>query len=1111
MKRNYLMCMRVVIGMCLLCIGYAPFATASETSSIAVTAGDPADLVQNVLIQGCLTASNVTFRGDAQQIGQFTREADNPNFPLEAGIILSSGKAADAIGPGSGEGTDVSTAFTLNDDDDLKALGVNLWGELFTTVRDPAALEFDFVPAGEVIEFRYIFASDEYVSCGNTWNDVFGFFVSGPGIDGDFSNDAINVGVLPDGSPVNIKNIHPANGILCGPVNEEYYVGVPEGDPTISYDGRTIVMTARMENLVPCETYHIKLAVCDIGGIFGNRNDDTAIFIEAKSFDTTDPVVIRNFQEEEETLDVFQGCDPNEIRFYRGEEVDISEAVEVDYEILGTAVYGTHHDLMAGTVTIPANVEYAAVPYTLPVVALDAIKTIIVRVNLSCPCDETLTYVEADITLHDPFVMESLTAQDATSCVEPDGSITALAGPGVSDVGYLFIYELYDNADVLLDTQSPGADTAAVFTALGNGIYKVRVTSEQSCNVLEDYVTVNAPDAPDLLVSSNSPVCESGTIQLTASSQTSGLSYSWTGPDDFASTEANPSIGNASIASAGVYSVTITAPNGCTNSGNTEVTVLPLPLVFCPDGFAVCIESGAVPLMGATPEGGVYNGPGVADGIFDPVAAGGGDHGITYTYTDPVTECSNFCTFTITVYDCDDGLSCTIDSCDPISGCTNTPDDALCDDNNVCNGVETCDPVDGCQAGTPLTCDDGNVCNGVEICDPVNGCQAGTPLTCDDGDVCNGMETCDPVNGCQAGTPLACDDGDVCNGVETCDPVNGCQSGTPLTCDDGNVCNGLETCDPADGCQAGTPLACDDGDVCNGVETCDPVNGCQAGTPLDCDDNDPCTDDYCDPSIGDCLHIPIDGCEASLDCPEEGTLEGLGQPLGNFLANERLMYYLSDDLLWQDIPLPLENFSYDVEARICDVHWWGVEVDGMGNDCWQAENTFAILVGGSLGMEERVVVPERQVVAEGVLMTDSDGLNTAELTVYRYDVSEEALGGCIDISPEGGEYLLSIRSINTAPQNVKNDISGCYFGWINTLEGDGILYEVPLEGAPAPKDGVEDALAFCLTGYDVLPEGEGEVPVEGEGEVPVEGEGEVPVEGEGEVPVEGEGEVPVEG
>jgi len=61
---------------------------------------------------------------------------------------------------------------------------------------------------------------------------------------------------------------------------------------------------------------------------------------------------------------------------------------------------------------------------------------------------------------------------------------------------------------------------------------------------------------------------------------------------------------------------------------------------------------------------------------------------------------------------CDDGVDCTIDGCDEdtLSCTTNTPSDALCDNDQFCDGLETCDVLDGCSTtGSP--CLTGEVCD----------------------------------------------------------------------------------------------------------------------------------------------------------------------------------------------------------------------------------------------------------------------------------------------------------------------------------------------------------------------------------------------------------------
>jgi hypothetical protein len=258
---------------------------------------------------------------------------------------------------------------------------------------------------------------------------------------------------------------------------------------------------------------------------------------------------------------------------------------------------------------------------------------------------------------------------------------------------------------------------------------------------------------------------------------------------------------------------------------------------------------------------------------------------------------------------CDDGVGCTADSCDPMAdACTNAPDDAACDDGVFCNGGEICDAVLDCQSGTPPTCNDGVGCT-VDSCDPVaDACLNATDdATCADGVFCNGAEVCDPALDCQAGTPPSCNDGVgctadscdpvaeaclnapddaacadsvFCNGAEICDLALDCQAGTPPACDDGIGCT-TDSCDPvADAClNAPDDAACADGAFCNGAEVCDAVLDCQGGTPPGCNDGVGCTADSCDPVADACLNAPDaatcdDGvfcngtevCDLALDC-----------------------------------------------------------------------------------------------------------------------------------------------------------------------------------------------------------------------------------------------------
>ncbi len=93
---------------------------------------------------------------------------------------------------------------------------------------------------------------------------------------------------------------------------------------------------------------------------------------------------------------------------------------------------------------------------------------------------------------------------------------------------------------------------------------------------------------------------------------------------------------------------------------------------------------------------------------------------------------------------CNDGIDCTLDRCDPtLQVCTHTLRDALCDDGVFCTGVKHCDPTRGCVT-TPLSCDDGIACT-IDSCNE-------HAKKCDhvpDDSKCPISQACNPTSGCE--------------------------------------------------------------------------------------------------------------------------------------------------------------------------------------------------------------------------------------------------------------------------------------------------------------------------------------------------------------------------
>lgn len=77
--------------------------------------------------------------------------------------------------------------------------------------------------------------------------------------------------------------------------------------------------------------------------------------------------------------------------------------------------------------------------------------------------------------------------------------------------------------------------------------------------------------------SSNSPICVSNTIQLTAAS-VGGATYNWSGPNNFISNQQNPTIPNAQYSHSGTYTLTITVNGNMSEPTTTEVLVIDPPV-----------------------------------------------------------------------------------------------------------------------------------------------------------------------------------------------------------------------------------------------------------------------------------------------------------------------------------------------------------------------------------------------------------------------------------------------------------------------------------------------------------------------------------------------------
>lgn len=229
-------------------------------------------LIDNVLLGGGIVASNHAYQGDSMQIGFFG--AINTSLGLNKGIVMSTGDI-DELDPNyTGFGGTPANVVT---DPDLLAVANSVppllpapYTNSFTvsSINDVAILEFDFITTSDSLSFDYVFGSEEYFAFENSvYNDVFGFFLSGPGITGPYSspanhpNGSVNLAIVPGSNPPLPITISSVNSVT--PINDQYFVDNSNGLDTIaSADGYTTVLTA--EALVQCgQSYHIRIAIAD--------------------------------------------------------------------------------------------------------------------------------------------------------------------------------------------------------------------------------------------------------------------------------------------------------------------------------------------------------------------------------------------------------------------------------------------------------------------------------------------------------------------------------------------------------------------------------------------------------------------------------------------------------------------------------------------------------------------------------------------------------------------------------------------------------------------------------------------------------------------------------
>ena len=516
----------------------------------------PEELVQNVLVGQGIVVSNVKYNNsaaNAQNIQGNALSFNSTTFPFANGVYMKTDG-----GPG-----------TVTYDQDLNDLATNV-------VTNGCIIEFDFIPSGDTISFRYMFASVEYPSyvCSG-FNDVFGFFISGPGFSGPFMNGGENIALVPGGNiPVTINTVNSGTaGINGNPAtcaaqdpnwqaNSVYYTTAYANSTGYPYPAGTVVMTANAS--VQCgQTYHIKLAVSNVG----DTGLDSGVYLEGSSF-SSEAVNIAVATVTGDTT-VIENCTGAQFIFSRP-QTQLGDTLIVNYDIGGTAVMapdpGFDYNNLPNPITFLPGVDTIVVTLFPNADGItESPETVIITATTITPCGDTII-TQGTLYIIDGPILPINESNPTIYCANDSVLVTATASTGFPPYTYAWSY-------------AGQTGSTAYVPILQNGSIDYYVTATDQCgNTGTDTITVtmNQTLAIDTMMTFPASACTpDGAVSGMGIGITGQPHYHWEGPNT-----GGPSQIDATVMqnlSPGWYVFTIT-DNVCSVTDSVFLTSEPGPI-----------------------------------------------------------------------------------------------------------------------------------------------------------------------------------------------------------------------------------------------------------------------------------------------------------------------------------------------------------------------------------------------------------------------------------------------------------------------------------------------------------------------------------------------------
>jgi gliding motility-associated-like protein len=525
---------------------------------ITNTGTSPSGLVQNVLLGPGVTVSNIMYNGSPSSIGSFT--ATGTNLGINQGIVMTTGTV---LNNGSGpQGPNNQAGAGI----DNGAGGSGLLTNLINGVQtyNAAIMEFDFIPYSDTVEFKYVFGSDEYPEFAppnnSGYNDVFGFFISGPGIAG-----IQNIAKLPNnGSIVSINNVNAITNSTYYNFNGDGNTAPYNSNPFyIQYDGFTDVLKAVSK--VQCgQTYHLILAVADVG----DGQWDSGIFLEANSLSSQTPISI-NYSISDTLFNspsiMAEGCVSATVSISR--ENNLNTTLTIPIQISGTATSGDDYFGVPTSVTFSpgqSNVTFNIT--TNPDALNENQETISLSFLLTDPCGN-LTPQTITLTIQDVQPLNVSINDPLVPCPGDNITLVATVTGGLAPYNYSWSNGQTGNSISLSPTTS--------------GFYSVTVTAQCASSSAIDTVFVVVPEYQPLEISTSadlSSLCPfvEEVFNVSATGGFGNYSYVWTSNGTFISTLDSISALPSATTN---YIITVSDECGTSVSDTITYTILSPPLL----------------------------------------------------------------------------------------------------------------------------------------------------------------------------------------------------------------------------------------------------------------------------------------------------------------------------------------------------------------------------------------------------------------------------------------------------------------------------------------------------------------------------------------------------